>query len=463
MTTIPASVSERLVAFLREGMARGVPPDVATEAKRLLLNQLKASVAAIDHPAVKVMHDWAVAQGRVDKPATVLWLGTPVAPAQAAVVNGALFEVLDFHDTYIPCFMHAVSGVLPALLAAAEVGGHSGKRVVDALALGLEAELAVATILMPTGYYRGYVPAGLTGGVGAAAACAALAGLSDEQTRNALGIAMCTAFGLYVSVGSDTLSYITGATARSGYTAFELAARGMTAPVTAFEGEKGMFVTHTDEKPDKIAGVMDGLGRDVTGKSWRIFGQSYKTVPTETITHAPIELALEILKRARGRAVAKMTFGVEQIVVKIVKERNERFGLPKSDLEARFDLRYCAAAAWVRGRFTLAEMQRPAYTDPEILAMRDKIELVADPARKTFEGAWLEVMFADGSVERANVDNFLGTPGNRMSDTQLSDVFRVTAADHMPKDRIEALLAAVWGLEQAKDVRGLMTLARTGV
>jgi 2-methylcitrate dehydratase PrpD len=306
------------------------------------------------------------------------------------------------------------------------------------------------------------VPAGLTGGVGAAAACAALAGLNDDRMRNALGIAMCTAFGLYVSVGSDTLSYITGATARSGYTAFELAARGMTAPATAFEGEKGMFVTHTDEKPEKIAGVLDSLGRDPTGASWRIFGQSYKTVPTETITHAPIELALEILKRARGRAVAKMTFGVEQIVVKIVKERNERFGLPKSDLEARFDLRYCAAAAWVRGRFTLAEMQRPAYTDPAILAMRDKIELVADPARKTFEGAWLEVKFADGSVERANVDNFLGTPGNRMSDAQLSEVFRVTAAGHMPKDRIEALLAAVWGLDRATDVRGLMALARTG-
>ena len=37
--------------------------------------------------------------------------------------------------------------------------------------------------------------------------------------------------------------------------------------------------------------------------------------------------------------------GVAPIVVSIVRERNERFGLPKSDLEARFDLRYCAAAA----------------------------------------------------------------------------------------------------------------------
>jgi 2-methylcitrate dehydratase PrpD len=452
-----ASVSERLTRFLRDGMEFGVPDNVAHEAKRLILNQLKASVGATDHPAVQVMHGWAKEQGRGAVTATVLWHGTPVAPAQAAVVNGALFEVLDFHDTYIPCFMHAVSAVLPALLAAAEVGGHNGRRFLTALALGLEAEMAVAAINTPTGYYRGYVPAGLNGGVGAAAACAALAGLDADRTRNALGIAMCTAFGLYVSVGSDTLSYITGAAARSGYTAFELAARGMSAPVTAFEGEKGMLVTHTDEKAEKIPAILDGLGRD-----WRIFGQSYKTVPTETITHAPIELALALLPKARGRKVAKMIFGVEAIVVKIVKERNERFGLPKSDLEARFDLRYCAAAAWVRGRFTLAEMQAPAFTDPAILALRDKIDLVADPARRTFEGAWLTVTFADGSEEHAVVDAFRGTPGNPLSDDELSALFRATAAAHMPAGRIDDLLAAVWGLDRAPDIGALMALARTG-
>ena len=354
--------------------------------------------------------------------------------------------------------MHAVSGVLPSILAAAEVGGQSGQRFITALALGLEAELAVSTMLTPTGYFRGYVPCGLFGGVGAAAACAALAGYDDEKMRNAIGIAMCTAFGLYVSVGSDTLAYITGATARSGYTAFELAGRGMTAPVTAFEGEKGMLVTHTDEKLEKIDPVLDSLGKG----DWRIFGQSYKTVPTETITHAPIELVLAMLPKVKGRTPQKIVFGVSPIVVTIVKERNERFGLPKSDLEARFDLRYCAAAAWARGKFTLAEMAEPAFTDPKVLALRDKVELVPEDRRATFNGASLTVTFTDGSTEMLNVEDFLGTPGNPMSDDQLSHLFRTTAADHMPKQRIEDLLAAIWSLDKAPDIRGMMSLARTG-
>lgn len=452
------SVSECLVTFIQNGLSTGVPYKVENEVKRLLLNQFKASVGASNHSAVKLMHDWAIAQGTPPKTSTVLWRGSQVNPSQAALVNGALFEVLDFHDTYIPCFMHAVSGVLPAILAAAEIGGQSGQRFITALALGLEAELAVSTILTPTGYFRGYVPAGLFGGVGAAAACSALAGYNDEQMRNAIGIAMCSAFGLYVSVGSDTLAYITGATARSGYTAFELAGLGMTAPVTAFEGEKGMLVTHTDERAEKIAPVLDALGKG----EWRIFGQSYKTVPTETITHAPVELVLAMLPDVQGRTPQKIVFGVSPIVVKIVKERNERFGLPKSDLEARFDLRYCAAAAWQRGKFTLVEMDAAAFNDEKILAIRDLIELVPEDRRATFNGASLHVTFTDGSQAKLNIEDFLGTPGNPMSDDQLSNLFRTTAADHMPKQRIEALLDAIWSLEKAPDIRSMMALARTG-
>jgi len=447
------SVTERLVVFAQEWAAKGVPVDLAHEAKRLLLNQLKASVCATEHEAIAHLQDWAVPIGTTKDCAHVLWLGSEVEPAKAAVVNGALFEVLDFHDTYIPCFMHATSAVLPALMAAAEVEGQSGKDVITALALGMEVELAVASMLMPTAYYRGYVPAGLAGGVGAAAACSILAGLDEEQMRNALGIAMCTAFGTYVSVGSMTLSYITGVTSQSGYNAYQLARRGFDAPVTAFEGDKGMFVTHSDEDKAKIELVLDSLG-----KTWRIHGQSYKTVPTETITHGPIECVLKVLETANGRDVERMCFGVQPIVKEIVDERLERFGDPNTELTARFDLCFCAAAAWRRGRFTFAEMQEPAYTDPDILALRSRVELIPDESRETFDGCSLEVMFTDGSTESCEVEAFLGSPGRRITDEQLSDLFRSIAGSVLPEDRCNAILDAVWGLDTAPDINHLVSL-----
>jgi 2-methylcitrate dehydratase PrpD len=450
---LPASVSERLVSFLQEWSARGAPPEVLHEAKRLLLNQLKASVGATSHEAVRILHAWARSTDRTSKAAQVLWFGDRAGAEQAIMVNGALFEVLDYHDTYIPTFMHATSAVLPAVLAAGEIHGKSGREVLNALALGMEAELAVATILMPTGYYRGFVPAGLVGGVGAAAGCAVLAGLDATRMRNAIGLAMCTAFGTYESVGSMALSYITGATARSGFTAFQLAERGLDAPRTAFEGEKGMLSSCSNESAEKIDGVLASLG-----STWRIHGQTYKTVPTETITHGPIECVLALCGRADGRTVKRMRFGVEAIVVKIADERRERFGNPNSELTARFDTRFCAAAAWQRGRFTLDEMREAAYNDAAILDLRSRIDLVADPSFKTFNGAALEIAYTDGTTDSIRVPAFLGTPENRLSDQQLADVFSLAAKGLLPDARSAAVLEAVWGLERASSLQPLMAL-----
>ena len=448
------SVSARLTAFLQAGMTGGVPADVLHEAKRLLLNQFKASVGATAHPAIRILHDWTVAEAGPGE-AHIHWFGTATSPAGAALVNGALYEVLDFHDTYIPCFMHAVSAVLPAVLALAEVRGSSGRELLTALALGVEAELAVATCLMPTAYFRGAVPAGLTGGVGAAAACAVLARLDPERMQAALGIAMCTAFGLYVSVGSHTLCYITGATARSGLTAFQLAKRGLTAPPTAFEGDKGMFVTHSDENAAKIDGVLATMGNP-----WRLFGQTYKVVPTETITHGPVECVLAVLPRAAGRTIDRLVFKVAPIVQSIADERRDRIGPPGSESEATFDLRYCAAAAWVRGRFTTAETAAAAYTDPAILALRDRIDLIPDCARPTFDGCALEAVFADGSRESHAIDQFLGTPGARVPDAMLGDLLAQYAEGVLPPGRAAAIVAAVFALDTAPDLSGLIPLLR---
>jgi 2-methylcitrate dehydratase PrpD len=107
-------------------------------------------------------------------------------------------------------------------------------------------------------------------------------------------------------------------------------------------------------------------------------------------------------------------------------------------------------------------MAEPAFTDPRVLAVRDKIELVAEDHRATFNGASMTVTFTDGSSEKLTIENFLGTPGNPMSDEQLSAIFRTSAADHMPKQRIEDLLKAIWSLEKAPDIREMMSLARTG-
>ena len=448
------SLSGRLASFALERTRDGVPDHVVHEANRLLVNQLKASVGAASHPAVRILDDWA-RKAAPGGGATVIWLGTRTGPEQAAMVNAALFEVLDFNETYIPTFQHAVSGVLPAVLAVAEMGGQTGQAVLRALALGIEAELACAAILMPTGYYRGFVPGGITGAIGGAVACGLLYGLDATRLQNAIGLAMNAGLGCYQSAGSMALPFIMGIAARNGLLACQFAQAGMDAPALAFEGDKGMLSAYSDESPDKIEAVVAGLG-----ENWRIMGQSYKTVPTETITHGPIECALTLLSRAEGRQIARMRFGVSDIVVKIAEERAARFGAPQSDLQARFDLRHCAAAAWLRGRFGLAEMESPAYTDPAVLALRDRIELVADAAHPTFDGASLTLDYADGSTDHIAIPAFRGTPANPMTDGELSDVFRASAEGVLPPGRADPVLDAAWRLPHSPGVADLLALLR---
>ena len=251
-----------------------------------------------------------------------------------------------------------------------------------------------------------------------------------------------------------TLSYITGATAKAGWTACELARRGFDAPRTAFEGEKGMLASYSNENSLKIDAVLPQLGRP-----WRIFGQTYKTIPTETITHGPVECVLALRPRAAGRRVLRMVFGVEAIVVKIVTERMQRFGRPSSDLTARFDLCHCAAAAWERGKFGLDEMREAAYTDASILDLRSRIELRADPARKTFEGCSLRVEFTDGSSDAVTIDNFLGTPARPIGDAELGGLFRLAAAPMLSHDRAGQVVKDVWGLDESPDCSSLMSHA----
>jgi len=252
-----------------------------------------------------------------------------------------------------------------------------------------------------------------------------------------------------------TLSYITGATARSGLAAFELAERGFTAPATAFEGDRGMFQAHCDEDRAKIEPTLATLGTD-----WRLFGQTYKVVPTETITHGPVECALALLPDAAGRAVERMTFKVNPLVQHIADERRERFGVPSSESEATFDLRHCVAAAWIAGRFSTAETAPSCFTDPDVLALRARIELVADEARKTFEGCSLVIDYADGSSASHDIANFLGTPGNPVPDETLAALFRQYGADVLGEGRADAIIDAVWGLDRCADVRDLTKLLR---
>jgi 2-methylcitrate dehydratase PrpD len=166
-------VADRLAGFVCEQRRTGLPEMVLHEAKRLLLNQLKASAEAAQQPAGVALLAQRPVHGTAS--ARVWWSNATASPAQAAALNGRLLGLLDFGDTHLPSLGQFTAAILPPLLAQADAGGHAGQDVLEALALGLEVDIACAGSAVPG-------PLGL----GARAACCTLLGLDRPAVAAAL-------------------------------------------------------------------------------------------------------------------------------------------------------------------------------------------------------------------------------------------------------------------------------------
>ena len=443
MDAIPGqpTVSARLADFVTAHREASLPESVQHVARRLLLNAVAASLAGAGHPAVGRLGAWAT-DGVAGGDARLLWSGDRTTGDRAALVNGAMLEVLDFNETHIEAFVHPTAPVWPAVQATAETSGASLATALSALALGVEVELAVATMLMPAHYDRGFNPAVAAGAVGAAAGCAVVLGLDPEQTAHALGLAALGGAGPLEVLGTDVHPYRIGDAARSGFVAADLARRGFAAPPTAIDGEHGLLATVAACDPARVSSTLDPLGDD-----WRICGPiAFKRYPTETISQAPLDCTLDLRDRTppeRRSQIASMTFEVAPLVAEVNSSRRRRFAVPADDQQARFDSSYCVAAAWHRGCFTAREMESAARADSTILAIRESVTFVADPGRG-MESASLEITFADGGREATSVDAFRGSIANPMSDADLLRKLADCASDMIGPDQTEVIVAAIF-------------------
>lgn len=435
----------RLAGFVADARTRPLPADVQHQIRRLLLNAAAASLAGHDHPAVGRLREWAL-DGAGSGAARLLWHGDRVSGDRAALVNGAMAEVLDFNETHIEAFVHPTAPVWPAVQATAEQSGASLADALAATALGIEVELAVATMLMPAHYERGFNPAVAAGAVGAAAGCSVILGLDSERTTNALGLAALGGAGPLEVLGTDVHPYRIGDAARSGFTAADLARRGFTAPSTAIDGEHGLLATVAERDLDRAEAVLESLGHD-----WRICGPiAFKRYPTETISQAPLDCTLDLWGRTpaeKRSQVAAMTFAVAPLVAEVNRSRRERFAILADDQQARFDGSYCAAAAWCHGRFTVQELGTETRSDPAVLALRDKIGFMATEGRG-MESASLEVTFADGTTGHAATEAFGGSTANPLSDEDLIAKLTDAATGVADNRRIESIVSAVNGSDR---------------
>ena len=344
------------------------PAAAALEVMRLsLFDWAACALAGQGEPVAGVVRRLALAEGGAPQ-ATVAGAGRRGPARAAALVNGTTSHALDYDDTHFAHIGHPSVAVIPAALAMAEREGCDGEEMLAAALIGAEASVRVGVWLGRAHYQAGFHQTATAGTFGATLAAARLAGLSQERTAHALGLAATRASGLKSQFGTMGKPFNAGIAAANGVEAALLAAAGMVSNPGALDGAQGFGPSHAGE----------GLGQAWAGlgESWLMEEVSHKFHACCHGLHAALEATAALRARAAGEEVARLTIATHPRWLPVCN-----IAEPATGLEAKFSYRLTAAMA-LAGRDTaaVATFTDGACRDPELVALRDRVRVGADPA-----------------------------------------------------------------------------------
>ncbi len=442
------AVTSTLAQFVATHPSRGWSDAVELEAHRTFANWLACAVGAVNHSAPAA----AVRAAKVLQSApqsSVLGTHEKLDMASAAMVNGISSHTFDFDDTHLKTIIHPAGPVASAVLAMAEHTGASGRSVIDALVLGIDVSCRVGNMMYPDHYDRGWHITGSTGTLGAAAACARLAGLNVQQTRMALGIAASQPVGMREQFGTMTKPFHPGAAARAGLMSALLAQQGFTASNTAIEAPRGMAQTISTK--NDWSEITDGLGQ-----RFEISFNSYKPFACGIVIHPAIDGCIRLAK-AHGFAAAEVA-SVQLLVHSLVLELTGK-KTPQDGLEAKFSVFHSCAAGILRGQAGEDEYHDDFVRSAEVIALRNKVTAVVtdDIGEAQVD---VTVTLHSGAKHHVLVEHAIGSIHNPLTDAMLDAKCMSLMEPVLGAERAGHLLTAARRLAQAPNVRALTALAQ---
>ena len=430
MTTVTATLAEWALARNTSQL----PADVREAARRCILDWMACAIAGASDPLIPLLTGAARDEGG-NSACTLVAQKDRVSPLQAALINGATSHVLDYDDVNTGMTGHPTAAVLPAVLALAESRNASGTEIIAAYVAAYETAARVGTLVAPGHYARGYHATCTIGAIAAAAGCARLLQLEQDATQRAIGIAATQAGGLKSQFGTQCKPFHAGLASQNGLRAALLAARGMESRIDMLERAGGFAATLS---PDfHPAAALAEPGR------YFIRENLFKYHAACYGTHSVVECIRHLRS---NHALAPNQ--VARMVVRVAPGADTMCNIPnpRSGLEAKFSLRFMAAAAML-GLDTagLATYSAATCADAALVRMRDKVtvELASDDwsARSLQAEVTIETTRGERlhtAYDAAIPETDLGAQGSRVS------------------AKFDALAGAVLGASRAAALKGII-------
>jgi len=424
------------------------PEDAREVARHCLLDFFGVAIAGSREPLTEILVN-EIVRGERSAEASLIGREERASRLTAALVNGAAGHALDFDDTHMAMGGHPSVPILPAILALAETTGASGRGVLEAIVVGVEAECRLGALIGAQHYVVGFHSTGTLGTFGAAAACAHMLNLEEDGWLRAFGLAGTQAAGLKSGFGTMAKPLHAGRAASNGLFSALAARGGYTSNSSILETEQGFFATHAGAKPSEE--VLDRLA----GK-FLIRDNLFKYHASCYLTHAPINAAQLI----RGehhfdpKAIEEVEVRVHPSLFSICNIQE-----PKTGLEGKFSLRATTAMALL-GEDTsdLATFSDAKVTAAGVVALRDRVKIVA--AGKTPQTRATVMVKSNGHDFQAESDSGKPAADLALQRDNLMRKFIALASPILGREGAAASAETALGGEQISSAAELMRLTR---
>lgn len=442
---------------------KAVPADVVEIGKKSILDGIGLALSGSVARSGEIVRSYLQGLGMGEGPATIIGMQMKVPARFAAFANGVGIHADDFDDTQLAVakdrvyglLTHPTAPALPAALAVAETVGASGAEMMLAYHLGVELECKIAEAINPRHYQHGFHATATCGTYAAAAAAAKLKGLDVEQTVRALGCAGSQSAGLRENFGTMMKPFHAGRSSESGVVAADFAALGWTTTDKILEAPRGFFqAAGGGFDPDAIAGKL--------GTPWTFAfpGVSIKPHPSGSLTHPGMTELLRLIREngIRAEDVERLDVGTNQNMPNALIHHH-----PKNELQAKFSMEFCMAILLLERKAGLPEFTDEMVERADVKAMIDRVNFHVHPDAEAAGydkmTTILDLHLKDGRVISGRADFGKGSPANPMSYDECADKFRGCAEfARWPKDKTDAIVAAVRELEHLSDIRELTKL-----
>lgn len=449
-----ASSTRTLSEFVASVRYENLPPVVVARTEELFLDWLASALAGRGARPTRIMEQFAGEMGPVEGVSEILVSGKRTSPFFAALINGAASHFVEQDDLHNSSVLHPGTVVFPAVFAAAQATGASGRDFIAASVAGYECGVRVGEFLGRS-HYKVFHTTGTAGKLAAAAGVARLLELDTDKVQHSLGSAGTMAAGLweFLRDAADSKQLHTAKAAADGLMAAYIARDGFTGARQIFEGKQGMAAGMSSDSDVRC--LTDSLGT-----RWALAETSFKYHASCRHTHPSADALLALMQthKLKPDDITSVTAHVHQGAIDVLGPVTD----PRTIHQSKFSMGFVLALIANIGRASLADFTDSALGDPNLRGFHDKVKMALDPAvDQAYPKRWLghvSVTTRDGRTLDQRIESPKGDPDNALTRDELEDkAMRLGAfAGGATVTGMRQIIARAWRLHDEPNVRNFV-------